>query len=74
MAAEPSVDAALFDLAEYRAAAIDRQYRTALLALEIAEDELEMKFAEYRRLEANLNELKGCLLFIRGISRPEVKR
>jgi hypothetical protein len=74
MAAQPSLDGAVIDLAEYRAEAIGRQYRATLLALEIATEELEEKAAEYRRLEANLNELKNCLAFIRGASRPEVKR
>jgi hypothetical protein len=68
--AQPSLDAALFDLAEYRAAATERQYRTALLALEIAEDQLDLKSDECKELEAALTELETKLAAIRLAGRP----
>ena len=68
--AQPSLDAALFDLAEYRAAATERQYRTALLALEIAEDELDLKSDECKELEAALTELETKLMAVRSTTRP----
>ncbi|MBV5333206.1 hypothetical protein JZU54_06640, partial [bacterium] len=70
MTAQPSLDAALFDLAEYRAAATERQYRTALLALEIAEDELDLKSDECKELEAALTEIETKLMAVRSTTRP----
>ena len=70
MTAQPSLDAALFDLAEYRAAATERQYRTALLALEIAEDELDLKSDECKELEADLIEIETKLMAVRSTNRP----
>ena len=70
MSTQPSLDAALFDLAEYRAAATERQYRAALLALEIAEDELDLKSDECKELEAALTEIETKLMGVRSTNRP----